>query len=175
MRRYVLPVLLALFLSPVAGADTGEQAEVTVETIPDDITVVGLEYTGPDPTGVAEVWTGLFERMDEIPGAAITDPGYGILLDIDEMSGQFTYMAGVQADLEGAPPEGMRELTLPAGEYAVFTFEFAILMDVVDYIYQTWLPESGYSYGPGLDYEYYPTDFDPSDEHSQMQIYVSVE
>jgi AraC family transcriptional regulator len=173
MRTYVAPLLLALFLS--AGADTGEQAEVAVETMPADITVVGLEYTGPDPTGVADVWTGLFERIGEIPGAAMTDPGYGILLDIDEMSGQFTYMAGVQADLEGPPPEGMRELTLPAGEYAVFTFEFGMLMDVVDYIYQTWLPGSGYSYGPGYDYEYYPVDFDPSDEHSQMRIYVSVE
>ncbi|MCK4807527.1 MAG: GyrI-like domain-containing protein [Candidatus Aegiribacteria sp.] len=68
-------------------------------------------------------------------------------------------------DLEtGTLPDGMMELSIPDGEYAVFTFPFDQLEMIYDYIYGEWMHLSDYTDGNGYDFEFYPEDFVPSEE-----------
>ena len=174
MKAVTLILLLPLTLSLAQDTELSEQVDIQMVTVDDSFRVAGMEYQGKDPAEVAVLWDDLLQRLDELPGVQVTDPGYGILLDYDDMSGEFTYMAAVVAEAGDPPPEGMRELVIPAGDYAVFTFDFSLLPQVSRYAYQEWLPLSDYVAGDGYDFEYYPADFDPAGEAATMQIFVSV-
>jgi len=65
---------------------------------------------------------------------------------------------------------------VPAGKYAVFTHVGSLekLRDTYQYIYQTWLPHSGYTHSPDIDFEYYNEDFKDFAPDSRFNIYVAV-
>ncbi|OPL19616.1 MAG: hypothetical protein AVO35_09890 [Candidatus Aegiribacteria sp. MLS_C] len=139
------------------------------------VSVAGMEYTGTDPEGIVQLWTDFVQQADGIPGKYPEDDGYGILMDYDPETGDFTYMAGTAWSGEGELPRGMTSVEIGSGTYAVFTFEFDMVDEIYGFVYDEWLPVSGWVRGGGCDFEYYPEEFVPSDEGVLMQLYVSVE
>ncbi|MCD4701795.1 MAG: GyrI-like domain-containing protein [Candidatus Aegiribacteria sp.] len=174
MRLIILAVILPAILAASEEPAISELVEVEIMPV-EGFTVIGMDYTGSDHLEVIALWEEFVHRIDEIPRYSFKDDAYGVLLGYDETTGEFSYLACVQFDMTGPLPDGMMELSIPDGEYAVFTFPFDKLDMIYDYIYGEWLPLSDYTHGNGYDFEFYPEDFIPSEEGVLMQLYVSVE
>lgn len=176
MLRIAAALLLLLPINEVLAeeVDLSEVIEVEIVTI-EEFRVIGMEYSGSDPGEVMTLWEEFVLRIHEIHGVEMKDDAYGVLMGYDETSGEFSYLACVESDMVDPLPEGMMELSISGGEYAVFTFPFELLNEFYNYIYDEWLLVSPYEHGEGYDFEYYPADFIPSEEGVLMQLYVSVE
>lgn len=131
---------------------------------------------------IPELWKTLHARMDEfenaIPGAA-----YGVCLHAKNGGpGDFDYMAGLRVKEGGPLPDGMEVVTLPAREYAVFTFspettdlprEFR---KAYAYIFETWLPGSDFKIAQAADFEHYDQNrFSSKTLSGEIDIYLPVE
>ena len=175
MKYVILSILLSGIAFAIAeGTDMSDYIEVDILPIM-EFRVIGMEYTGNDPSEIMALWEVFVSRVIEITGCAEEDDAYGVTLGYDEDSGEFSYLACVASDMTGPVPEGMMELTIPSGTYAVFTFQFDKLDFIYDFAYNEWIPQSGFTHGSGFDFEFYPEDFIPSENGLLMQLYVSVE
>mgnify|MGYP006280728753 CR=1 FL=1 len=174
MRAFMITLLLAVACLAGELEDMGDFIEVEVLPFM-GFTAVGVVYTGDSAEEVMDTWLEFLQRVGEIPGVYAEEDAYGILLDFDPESGEFSYMAAVAAEDPDPIPEGMLRIDLEPGTYAVFTFPFHMLEDVYDFAYDEWLPSSGFVKGEGYDFEYYPEDFMPSEEGVLMQLYVSIQ
>ncbi len=169
----ILMMLIPINLALAEDPDLRELIEVEITTIA-GFTVVGMDYQGSNPEEIMTLWEEFTPRIQEIPGVEMDDNAYGVHLAFDEATEEFSYLACVESDMTGPLPEGMIELGIEGGKYAVFTFPFTLLDDIYAYAYWEWLPVSEYSHGYGYDFEYYPADFIPSDEGILMKLYMSV-
>ena len=133
-----------------------------------EILAIGLEqtYDQDSKQSIPELWRRLTERIDEIPGRK-PNLAYGICEPHDPGGGRFLYMAAVEVDSLEAVPDGMVAKTLPAQRYAVFTHKLrssdiaADIKPTLQYIWGTWLPQSGYRRAGTPDFELYDDRFDP--------------
>ena len=103
---------------------------------------------------------------------------FGLCFDVDEKTGEFTYLLGVEFDSgadEGKIEPDMRKVEMPGGLYAVFTTPKApdeqYLQSIADTwaeILTRWLPESPYEYDDErLDFEAYD-ERDHAELHDNM-------
>jgi predicted transcriptional regulator YdeE/DNA-binding transcriptional MerR regulator len=141
-------------------------------------TVVGMRYYGRNEhQEISGLWGEFNMRVPEIQHVTPGSAAYGVCITPpDAPNGEFEYVASFQVDSITDIPEGMVSRQVPAGKYAVFTHEGSLekLCDTYHYIYQVWLPQSGYQIGAGLDFEYYDEDFKDFAPDSKFYIYVPV-
>ncbi len=66
---------------------------------------------------------------------------------------------------------------VPEHTYAVFAHEgeLASLSKTYEYIYEVWLPQSGYALASKMDFEYYDQDFKDFAPDSVFYIYIPIE
>ena len=129
-------------------------------------TVVGLPYFGKNENQeIHELWNQFNRRMEQI-GSIKNETGEAyiglcITPDNDPMEGAFEYVAGLPVTAAEDLPEGFVVREVPAHTYAVFPHrgDLASLGNTYEYIYETWLPQSGYQLAEKLDFEYYDEDF----------------
>ncbi|MBN2587204.1 MAG: GyrI-like domain-containing protein [Candidatus Fermentibacteraceae bacterium] len=171
--RLLMIILVPFVCFAVELSDMGDFIEVEILPLT-GMTIVGMEYTGTDPAGIMQLWTEFMQRVSEIPGRSPEDDAYGVLLGYDQVSGEYSYLAGVESGADGPLPEGMVSAGIDPGPYAVFTFRFDMLESIYSYVYDQWMPQSGWAAGEGYSFEFYPEDFIPSEEGVLMQLYVSV-
>lgn len=86
----------------------------------------------------------------------------------------FEKWAAIAVSESAVTPEGMKELTIPEGMYAVFdhhgpAHEF---QRTSDYIYKEWLPESDYVLDIRPHFEVLPEGYDPSDNNATEKVYI---
>jgi len=175
MKYMILAAILPCIVFGIPE-DTDMTDYIEVEILPlMGFTAVGMLYTGDEPAKVMILWEDFVQRIDEIPECAPEDDGYGVLLDYNEITGEFSYLAAVAVDTIVSNPEGMMSVDISPGTYAVFTFLFDRLDTIYEFVYFEWLPESGFTHAEGYDFEFYPQNFIPSEEGVLMQLYVSVE
>ncbi|HWR23979.1 MAG TPA: effector binding domain-containing protein [Feifaniaceae bacterium] len=106
---------------------------------------------------------------------------YGICMDTDIETGEFSYVIGVETADPDSVPEGFHKALVPAATYAVFTTPpsdsegfVASIQGTWSFIYERWFPASGYEYAPGC------ADFELYDERcmgekgKQIDIYIPV-
>ena len=77
----------------------------------------------------------------------------------------------------GEIPEGMTWKNIPAGLYAKFTHKGSLenLSETYAFIFNQWLPNSGYMYDPSkVDFEWYDERFDMGESESEFDIYVPI-
>lgn len=127
------------------------------------------------------LWPRLSKRFDEIPNKLGRDGDdyvtYGVCKEIwkdNHIQDHFNYYAGVEVEKGSIPPEGMELLYLPAQEYAVFTHRGGIkdLSLTNQYIWGTWLPQSGYELAPASDLEIYPAAFRPDSNECEIDLWI---
>jgi AraC family transcriptional regulator len=140
-------------------------------------TVVGLRYYGKNQNQeISAMWGDANKRFGELKNIS-EDAAYGICFAASEGSnGEFEYVASLKVDSEEDIPEGMVGRHIPAARYAVFTHIGSLdkLKDTYNYIYQTWVPQSGMQLVGNLDFEYYNQDFNDFAPDSRFYIYVPV-
>ncbi len=144
-------------------------------------TLIGLRYYGKNENQeIHELWNQFNRRMAQM-GAAKQDTGeacIGLCLTLDEdpMEGAFEYVAGIPVTEVGEVPEDFVVRQVPEHTYAVFPHkgDLASLGKTYAYIYETWLPQSGYELAQKLDFEYYNEDFKDFAPDSVFYIYIPV-
>lgn len=87
------------------------------------------------------------------------------------------YVAGTEVKNADEVPEGMMAMTIPAGQYAVFTHKGSIdkLGFTMKYIYGSWLPKSGHKLRDAPDMEIYDQRFKPASEDSELDVYIPIQ
>ena len=100
------------------------------------------------------LWDAFLPRIDEIEHVVV-GTCYGVVEQTAEDSDLLQYHAAVEVVGYVRPPEGMVEVQVPPSTYARFAHRgVAKNIDrTVNYIYSTWLPQSGkrHTYGPDLE------------------------
>jgi predicted transcriptional regulator YdeE len=136
-------------------------------------TAVGMVYKGKNENNeIAQLWQEFNLRFGELKN--ILDGAFG-LCEMSDESGVFRYMAAFAVSDPPEVPPGMEVWKVPAQKYAVFSCTLPTIREAYRYAFETWLPQSGYEYTRGYDFEYYDENFDQNDpEHSPFSIYIPI-
>ena len=138
-------------------------------------TIVGMLLRAtPMTPEIPRLWDRFVPRIDEIAHLAEPQTSYGVMDHFDEATSQFDYMAGCSVTAVDTLPAEMQRWEVPANTYAVFTTTLPTLGQVWGYIYDTWLPASGYRQGAGPYFERYGEHFSPEDPTATFDIYIPV-
>ncbi len=155
------------------------------------IMLIGFSFFG-DPFQASSEWTEeneigrlwnrlmayLAERGDSLKHLK-PDVGYELHVEHPETAakGHFEVFVGLEIErLEAAPVELLLKI-LPATQYAVFTLRGQqINSDWPRYIYQEWLPGSGYQAAYPYNFQYYDQRFKGLDrlDESEIDVYVPI-
>ena len=140
--------------------------------------VVGLSYVGKNENQeIAQMWN-VFNQRDGEVKAIDRSQAYGLCFDATDHPDEayFEYVSGREVANDQDIPEGMVYREIPEHRYAVFTHEGALdnLSETYRYIYETWLPQSGYELDGGFDMEVYDKDFMFNHPDSKFYIYVAI-
>ncbi len=134
-------------------------------------TAVGLMYFGKNENNeIPQVWGKLNPRHEEIKHRA--GPAYGICGDLED-DGRFHYLAGFEVTEAVDLPADMEKWDVPEQQYAVFPCSLKTIHETYQYIFETWLPQSGYTRDDGPDFEFYGEEFDMATGEG-MAIYMPV-
>jgi predicted transcriptional regulator YdeE/DNA-binding transcriptional MerR regulator len=148
----------------------------------DGFTMVGLRYFGTNQNQeISRMWGQFNQRMEDMGGLP-NDTGeaaIGLCITPEDapVEDGFEYVAGLPVSKVGDVPEGFVVRGVPAYTYAVFTHkgDLASLAGTYEYIYETWLPQSGYQLAAKLDFEYYNEEFKDFAPDSVFYIYIPIE
>lgn len=113
--------------------------------------------------------------------AAVSHDEYGICFSTDMQTGRFTYCIGVEVPTFENLPKELITKEVPTANYAVFSTLPAARADFVAaiqntwrFIYNEWLPTSGYEFAENCaDFERYG-DTCMGDENLVMEIYIPI-
>jgi AraC family transcriptional regulator len=141
-------------------------------------TMVGMRYFGNNQNQeISKLWGAANQHLDKVKHVSPEWGALGLCVTVpDAPAGEFEYVAGLVVDQVEEVPEGFVVREVPPYQYAVFTHVGPLntLKDTYQYIYQTWLPQSGYKLAGNIDFEYYDEDFKDFAPDSRFYIYVPV-
>lgn len=148
-----------------------------VRAIP-EIYAMGLARHSSTGSHFQSLWEQFLPRLFEVDE---TDDGFAVRYGVIEPTGdrnEYHYIACAPAGRAKSVPEGMREVIIPAGQYAVFTHQGSIgrLRDTYQFIYSSWLPRSGWIRAQGPEFEVYSGEYgNPHDEQFTFEICIPVQ
>lgn len=135
-------------------------------------TVVGLMYHGKNENNdISQVWGKLNPRHEEIQHRA--GPAYGVCGEMED-NGRFHYLAGFEVTEAAKLPADMEKWDVPEQQYAIFPCSLKTIHETYHTIFETWLPQSGYTRADGPDFEYYGEEFD-METGEGLAIYLPVQ
>jgi AraC family transcriptional regulator len=122
------------------------------------------------------LWQQFLVRLSEIDNA-VGGLCYGVVRQLDESSDELEYFCAMEVTAVTAElPPGMVSITIPACTYAKFTHKGAVnLIDnTINYLYSTWLPQSGRTHAGTADLEFYGVDYSPTSNESIMHYAIPI-
>ena len=145
-------------------------------------TIVGLRYFGRNEhQEISELWGKFNERIRE-SGPIENETGkvaIGLCITPEDATedGAFEDIAGVPVSELGDVPKGFVVRDTPEYTYAVFAHQGDLpsLARTYEYIYDTWLPQSGFKLAAKIDFEYENEDFKDFTPDSIFYIYIPIE
>lgn len=130
---------------------------------------------------IPKLWEKFIPRSHEIK-SRLNSTDLGICICIDEEKekthpDECFYMACTEVKSIQELPVGMTAMTIPAGNYAVFTHKGEVekINLTMKYIYGSWLPKSGKKLRDAPDIEVYDERFKPDSEDSELDIYIPIQ
>jgi predicted transcriptional regulator YdeE/DNA-binding transcriptional MerR regulator len=145
-------------------------------------TVMGLRYFGKNEKGeIADLWDSFNQRVAELGGLPheTGEAAIGLCITPEDAppDGSFEYVAGFPVSQVEDIPEVFVVRQVPEYTYAVFAHrgDLASLGKTYEYIYESWLPQSGYQLAAKIDFEYYDQDFKDFAPESVFYIYVPIQ
>ena len=153
----------------------------------EEIKIIGMEKTTTLKTSyidIPKLWEEFCKRLCEIENIKNDKAFYEVrkpdlnfdMNDFTETT-EFTEIAGIEVSDVTNVPDGMVNIVIPDGKYAVFTHKgFAKdLRQTYEYIWGTWLPNSDYEADLKYDFELYGERFKgPDNKESEIDIYIPV-
>jgi AraC family transcriptional regulator len=177
LQRASIPLSLRSQTETIEGKETMEPKIVNRPAFK----VIGLSYVGKNEHGeIAQLW----DKFNQVSGKikSINEKeAFGLCFSTVEggaQPGEFEYVAGFEVADEKGLPAGMVHRQVPAYKFAVFTHHGKLtnLGETYQYIYNTWLPQSGLQMHPDkFDMEVYDGDFKLGEDDSKFYIYVAIE
>ncbi|ETT74663.1 right origin-binding protein [Paenibacillus sp. FSL R7-277] len=144
----------------------------------DNLHLVGMSIPGVNSDEVGMLWRSFRQRVFEITRKPDTEDLFYAVIGLTGEQWEVTYTACVEAaSEESTVPLGMAAKLLPAATYAVFTHKgtLARLNDTFQYIYETWLPQSGSVRTNAPEFARYDQRYlGPTSEDSVLDIYIPV-
>lgn len=144
----------------------------------DEFKVVGLSknYVFKQPNDIPELWAEFNRRENEIKNTRSNGIYYGVCIQTDDKSEEFGYVACVEVSDFDAIPAGMKELTIPTQNYAVFTAQgVQNIQPTFEYIYGKWTNESEYELENSPDFEFYDERFNPENPlEGEIDVYIPI-
>jgi AraC family transcriptional regulator len=110
------------------------------------LNLVGMSIPGVNSDEVGKLWRSFRQRLFEIERKPDTEDIFYAVIELTGRQWEITYIACVEVvSEESVVPLGMVAKLLPVVTYAVFTHKGTLsrLNDTFQYIYETWLPQSG--------------------------------
>ena len=141
---------------------------------------VGMSYVGKNMQGeISQMWGVFNQRTSEIK-VSNQEECFGLCFSNPEgaKEGEFEYVSSAPVADDRDIPEGMVYREVPDYKYAVFTHHGKLdkLGETYEYIYNTWLPQSGQQLHPDkFDMEVYDKDFDIGSAESKFYIYIAIQ
>ncbi|MGN7760575.1 AraC family transcriptional regulator [Paenibacillus sp. 22594] len=144
----------------------------------DNLHLVGMSIPGVNSDEVGMLWRSFRHRVYEIKRKPDTEDIFYAVIELTGEQWEVTYTACVEATSEeNTVLLGMVAKLLPAATYAVFTHKgtLARLNDTFQYIYETWLPQSGSVRTNAPEFARYDQRYlGPTNEDSVLDIYIPV-
>lgn len=121
------------------------------------------------------LWQQFLAHLSEI-GNTVGGMCYGVVRQLQEDSDELEYFCAIEVTAATAIPNGMLALTIPAATYAKFTHQGAVNLidDTINYIYSTWLPQSGKRHTQAADLEFYGAGYNPTSDESVMHYAIPI-
>lgn len=149
----------------------------------DKFQVVGMKIrfqpsdVKPSENEITRLWKRFNPRCGEIAGKS--GGTYGLMVMPQDMKpgDPFDYMAGCGVSEAGSVPEGMTAELVPGGLYCVVTRKGPIdeLHKAFHHFWDKWLPDSGYVYAAGAEFEYYDGRYRGNhDAESEMELWFPI-
>jgi len=139
-------------------------------------TMVGKLYRGTNENNeIALMWREYGPHMQQVKNVVDPHVSYGVMDNFDATTREFDYIAAQQVSQVEDLPQGVVSWQIPQQTYAVFSTTLPSLREVFDKIYHEWLPNSGYERAPGPEFERYDERFDPSEIHSELDLFIPVQ
>lgn len=140
------------------------------------IHLVGVDrpFTFENTKEISKLWDEFGPRLGSIPGQK-NAYSYGVSHHFGESD--FYYMAAAEVGEGVGAPEGMTTMDLPAQKYAMFRHQggLAALTDSYMYIWDKWIPESGYHHvDRPLIIERYSENFDPDSATGEIELWLAI-
>ena len=121
------------------------------------------------------LWDVFLSRIGEIEN---TVPGvcYGVVQQTNEKTDQLEYFAAAEVSMIAALPKNMVSIEIPASTYAKFMHSGKVknIDSTVNYIYSSWLLQSGMRHTFAADLEFYGSDYHPVSENSVIHYAIPV-
>lgn len=130
------------------------------------------------------LWPRFEKRIDEIRGirgeSGDNLKTYGVCQEIWEngqIQDHFRYFAAVEVEPKTVPPKGLELIQLKKQNYAIFEHRGGLkgLQLTNQYIWGTWLTQSGYELAPASDLEIYPGEFRPDRTDVPIEIWLPLQ
>lgn len=122
------------------------------------------------------LWSNFLPRLHEIEHA-VFGRCYGVVRQIHDETDQLEYFAATEVTQKGNLPDGMEHIDIPQSYYAKFTHCGAVkqIDNTVNYIYSSWLLNSGKRHTTGADLEIYDHQYDAVSDKSVMYYAIPIE
>lgn len=129
-----------------------------------------------------EVWKQLMPRRHEIVGRSTTQVYdlkiYPKDLEITNFTPHtiFEKWAAIPVNQIATIPDGMQHMTIPAGTYAVFIHKGPAhtFPETLGWIFNTWLPSSGYVLEDRPHFEVLEETYLPTDPNAEEEIWIPI-
>lgn len=133
---------------------------------------LGGRFTADTTKGIPDLWEKFIPEIGKIPGQK-SEVTYGICCNPDGKGG-FEYIAGVEIDKLDDLPEKYRWVEVQPQRYAVFEHKGSLenLPQTFQYIWETWLPQSGKEAADAPEFERYSEDFNPTLNTGVLEIWL---
>ncbi len=119
------------------------------------------------------LWEQFLARLGEVERAV---PGvcYGVVRQSEVDGDRLEYHAAAEVPVDADPPPGMVRVQVPAATYARFEHRGPArdIDRTVNYIYSTWLANSGHRHSYGADLEIYGEGYHPTSSDSTMSYAI---
>jgi len=133
---------------------------------------LGGRFTQETAGDIPDLWEKFIPEIGKIPGQK-SEVTYGICCNPDGKGG-FEYIAGVEISKLDDLPEKYRWVEVQPQKYAVFEHKGSLdkLPEVFQYIWHTWLPQSGHEAADAPEFERYSEDYNPKLNTGVLEIWL---
>lgn len=133
---------------------------------------LGGRFTQDTTDGIPELWEKFIPHLGKIPGQK-NEVTFGVCCNADGKGG-FEYIAGVEISKLDDLPEQYRWIEVQPQDYAVFEHKGSLdqLPETFQYIWKTWLPQSGHQAADAPEFERYSEDFNPKLNTGVLEIWL---